>query len=69
MLSDIILVESKSGNEKHHAEQVFEKIWVTKMSGISKYCLWLVCQNTSLTKYKRFEDVLEYINKLQKTSV
>lgn len=69
MLSDIILVESKSGNEKHHTEQIFEKMGITKMNWISKYCLWLVCQNTTLTKYKRFEEVLEYINKLQKTSI
>lgn len=69
ILPDIILVESKSGNEVHHTEKIFEKMWIKKMNWISKYCLWLLCQDAVTTKYKRFEDVLDYINKLQKSSI
>gem|GEM_PF-6506667 len=31
MLSDIILVESKSASETHHAQKVFEKLGIGKM--------------------------------------
>jgi hypothetical protein len=69
MLSDIILVESKSDNEKHHAEEILNKLGIRKMNGISKYCLGLLCEEAIETKYKRFEQVLKYIQKLQQTSI
>ncbi len=66
IVSDIILVESKSGHEKHHAEKVFNKHGIQKMHGVSKYCLGLLAQEAVQTKYKRFETALNHIMDLQK---
>lgn len=69
MLSDIILVESKSRNDTHHAEKVLWKYDIKKMGGISKYCLGLLCEEAVNTKYKKFEEVLEHIHVLQKETI
>lgn len=69
MLSDIILVESKSASETHHAQKVFEKLGIHKMQGVSKYCLGLLCEEAVTTKYKRFERVLQHIQQLQQNSI
>ncbi|MFA7284263.1 MAG: polyphosphate polymerase domain-containing protein [Candidatus Absconditabacterales bacterium] len=69
MLSDIILVESKSASETHHAQKVFEKLGIGKMQGVSKYCLGLLCEEAVTTKYKRFEHVLQHIHKIQQNTI
>lgn len=69
MLSDIILVETKSGYETHSAEWMFDKLNIRKMDGVSKYCLGLLYEEAVDTKYKKFEDVLEYIHNIQQTSI
>lgn len=65
ILSDIILVESKSGHATHPAEKILGKHSISKMNGISKYCIWLLTTQSVDTQYKRFEDVLKHIRNLQ----
>ncbi len=67
-LSDIVLVESKSGNTTHHAESILNKYHIKPLSGISKYCLWVLLQWVVTTKYKNFENLLKHIHSLQTTS-
>ena len=69
MLSDIILIESKANKPQHHAEKILSNLWATPLSAISKYCLWLLFEETIKTTYERFEEVIEYINQLQKKQV
>ncbi|HMY80394.1 MAG TPA: polyphosphate polymerase domain-containing protein [Candidatus Absconditabacterales bacterium] len=65
ILSDIILVESKSGKTSHHTQEVLSKHNIKTMNGISKYCLGVLLQGVVTTKYKKFETLLTYIHALQ----
>lgn len=67
-MSDIVLIESKSGNLSHQAEAILEKHGVVNMNWISKYCLGILLEGIQEKQYERFEKVLNYIDQIQSTN-
>lgn len=65
ILWDIVLIESKSWKDKHHATDVLAKHNIQPMNGISKYCMGITLLWAEKTQYKRFEDILSHIQTLQ----